>query len=93
MSFPKWSAPKDPDEVLDYLVDWTARLAGDVIISSIWPSPPSGIVIQSNTFTGTKTTVWLTGGTPGTKYTFTNRITTVGGRTQDQSVVLTCKVK
>ena len=27
---------KDPDEVLDYRVDWSARLDGDTIASSTW---------------------------------------------------------
>lgn len=35
--------PKDPDEVLDYGLDWTARLVGDTISTSQW-IVPDGIV-------------------------------------------------
>jgi hypothetical protein len=31
----RWNEPKDPDEVLDYVVDWEASLAGDIIAMAI----------------------------------------------------------
>ena len=30
---------KDPDEVLDYELDWSLRLAGDTIVTSTWTVP------------------------------------------------------
>ena len=78
---------KDPDAVLDYSVDWLLWLAGDEISSSEWiwsgarpsrrsptHSPPVGTV------------VWLGGGDEGVTYPVTNRIVTVGGRTDDRTI-------
>lgn len=98
-----WASPKDPDEIEDWVCDWTARLApSDTIASSQW-LVPSGITKLTDSLTnngslwnGTTmisgryfTTVWLSGGTLGSAYELVNRITTTGGRTYDQ----TCKVK
>lgn len=38
----------------------------------------------------TVATVWLSGGTAGTDYTVTNRITTSDGRTLDKSITIVC---
>ena len=76
---------KDPNEVLDYTIDWDGRLGGDTIASSAW-TVPAGITKDSDTMADATTTIWLSGGTHNTKYTLENRITTEGGRTLDQSV-------
>jgi hypothetical protein len=83
---------KDPDEVLDYKLDWTARLDGDTIQTSTW-TVPVGITRNSDSKTNTTTTIWLQGGTLGQTYEFVNRITTAGLRTMDQSVKLKIKAK
>lgn len=91
--------PKDPDEVLDYDLDWTARLAGDTIATSAWslvpPSPDALLMVNSNTFGASGTKVWLRGGTltPNGYYALRNRITTAGGRTFDQTVRLKIREK
>lgn len=74
---------KDPADVLDYQIDWSAALGADTIVASVWQAP--GYTINSNSFTGTTTTVWLAGGSPGANR-ITNRITTAGGRTIERSV-------
>lgn len=84
---------KDPDEVLDYTLDWSDRLGIDTIATSTWPDPPEDIVIDSDSFDMTSTLLWLSGGTVDTQYIFTNRIVTAGGRTMDQSVRLKCKTR
>ena len=71
---------------MDYVLDWSARLAGDTIQSSTW-TPDGSVTIDSDSHTETETTVWLSGGSAG-KTTFLNRITTAGGRTMDQTVSL-----
>jgi hypothetical protein len=76
---------KDPDEVLDYEIDWSSRLGADTILVSTW-SIPSGLTAGSSTNTSTKATVWLSGGTANTQYTITNRIVTTAGRGHDQQV-------
>lgn len=82
----KWPS-KDPDELLDYSIDWTDRLAGDEITTSEW-IVPSGLVKDSDSNTESMATVWLSGGDLGENYLVTNRINTVGGRIMDQSVSL-----
>ena len=86
-----WPA-KDPDEVLDYEIDWTARLAGDTINTSSWIMP-SGITQDSVTVSPTKVKIWLSDGTEGEQYIIQNRIVTNGGRTMDQSVKIKIKTK
>ncbi len=78
---------KDPDAILDYSVDWSLWLAGDEISTSEWLLEEGAIleqVIASNTTA--KATVWLRGGQAGTTYLVTNRIVTVGGRTDDRTI-------
>lgn len=78
---------KDPDAVLDYSVDWLLWLAGDQISSSEWILEP-GATIQNitDTFTTSRTVVWLSGGDKGITYLVTNRIVTAGGRTDDRTI-------
>lgn len=90
----KWP-DKDPDELLDYEVDWSARLAGDTIATSAW-IVPDGIVKDpglGDSKTDTSSTIWLSGGALGESYTLTNRINTGGGRIMDQSVILKIRSK
>ena len=78
---------KDPDAVLDYSVDWSLWLAGDEISMSEWLLEDGAILEQvTDTHTATKATVWLRGGQKGNMYLVTNRIVTVGGRTDDRTI-------
>jgi hypothetical protein len=78
---------KDPDAVLDYSVDWTLWLAGDLIATSQWIlEPAADLEAAVDTNTTTKATVWLRGGVAGTTYLATNRIVTLGGRTDDRTI-------
>lgn len=88
----RWREPKDPDEVLDYVVNWQTPLAGDMITTSTW-TLPTGIAAGANTHTDTTTTIWLSGGTDGENYDLLNRITTAGGRTRDQTCTLKVRTK
>lgn len=96
MAFLKWP-DKDPNEVLDYVMDWSARLADDdEITASSWTIAPvtaSPLTADSNSFTASSATIWLSGGLLGTKYTLTNRVVTDDGRTMDQSVTLKIKAR
>lgn len=80
----------DPDEVLDYSVDWTRVLAadGDTIASSTWTrggslTAPAG---RDSSNDSTTATVWLATPTAGVEALATNRITTTAGRTYEWSV-------
>jgi hypothetical protein len=78
---------KDPDAVLDYAIDWSPWLAGDEISLSEWLLDEGALLeVVSDTNTTTKATVWLRGGQKGTTYLVTNRIVTVGGRTDDRRI-------
>ena len=88
-----WPA-KDPNEVLDFDLDWSERLGSDTISASVWLLSGSGtVVMDSNTHTSTATKLWLSGGTVGETNVLTNRVTTAAGRVMDQSVKLKIKEK
>lgn len=76
---------KDPNATKDYGIDWATWLAGDTIQTSTW-LVPAGLTNSNPSNTSTTTTVWLSGGTLGETYTVTNRVTTTGGRTEDESL-------
>jgi hypothetical protein len=88
----KWQAVKDPDEVKDFGLVWADLLLTDTIDGSSW-IVPDGITKDSDVFTDDSTTIWLSGGTDGETYRLTNRVTTAGGRTYDETCVLKCKTK
>lgn len=86
--------PKDPNEVLDYDIDWTDRLEdGETISSSTFTVSSGDVEIDSDTDAAGVTTVWLSGGTDNTTCVILNRITTSEGRTYDQSVKLRIRSK
>lgn len=76
---------KDPDATLDYMIDWTRWLGNDTIQSSEW-FVPDGLTKTQEAAGDRTATVWLAGGTVGNTYAVTNRITTFGGRVQDQTI-------
>ena len=79
---------KDPDAVLDWRWDWSEWLAdGETIVTSLF-IVSAGLVKDSDLHSATSATVWLSGGTPGTPYLVTNRITTSAGRTDDRSITI-----
>lgn len=88
--------PKDPEERIDYGINWRFR-DNDEIVSSTWTvqsgltkvaDPVSGIV---DPFTSNSTIVWVTGGTAGSSYTALNRITTLKGRIRDKTITIRVK--
>lgn len=78
---------KDPNEVLDYEIDWSARIGGDAISSVTW-TVPSGITKDRDAVSGDIAAIWLSGGTAGTSYDIGCRVVTTGGRTYDETVTL-----
>lgn len=87
--------PKDPNDAVDYRVDWSSWLRdGEVIVTSSWLSPvPAGLTIDSETNTNTAAIVWVSGGIAGQSYSLTNRITTnnVPSRQRDKTIIITVK--
>lgn len=76
---------KDPDDHLDYKVDWSTWLGADTLSSATW-TVQAGITKDSQSNTTTAATVWLSGGTAGSTYEATCRGVTAGGRTKDWTI-------
>ena len=79
-----WYAPDiDPVDELDYTLDFTDLLNGDVISGTpAWTATPGlTIVTGKNTNTATKATVWLKSGALGSLVTVECTIVTAGQRT------------
>ncbi len=86
--------PKDPNEVLDYQMDWSDRLEdGETILTSTFVVASGDIAKDSQEFSGALTTVWFSGGTEGVKNVITNRVVTSDGRTYDESAIIRIRSK
>ncbi len=82
-----FKATKDPDEKIDFGINWATWLESDTISASTWVIVPSGgIVVDSESETSTVATVWLTGGKTGTTYKVRNFITTAAGRSPPRTI-------
>ena len=81
---------KDPNATLDYIVNWLPYLGVDTISTSAW-TIPSGVTSPLQANSTTTATVWLSGGTVGTRYALTNRVTSAGGRTDDRTIYVKVK--
>lgn len=90
---------KDPEAVLDFRFDWAnTRNGGDKpdwletgeTISTYTVTPTDGITVDSDSLTDSNSsvTVWLSGGTAGTRYLVTNHIVTSSGREDDRTITI-----
>lgn len=96
-----WPA-KDPDDVLDYPLDWSEQMAIDdddtiadyeVIIEEGTVEVDTTKATAGLSFTDTETRVWLKNGTIGETCEIVNRITTAAGRVYDHTRTLKIKAK
>ena len=87
-----FAAVKDPNATLDYKLDWSAWLTTDTISTVTW-TVPTGITQTAATNTTTSATIWLSGGTVGTRYTVVCRITTTAGRIDERSLLVSVQQK
>lgn len=76
-----WQAPKDPQEVKDYCIDWSQELApGEIIVAVVWTlvTGTDGLLTidDQSIFTDTLAYVWVSGGTAGIDYELLCHITT-----------------
>lgn len=86
--------PKDPGEVLDYDINWLPRLGTDTIVTSVWAIATGvALTINSNSFTPTRTKVWLSGGILGQTYLLKNTVTTATGDTEVETVAILIMAK
>jgi hypothetical protein len=86
---------KDPNEVLDYDINWAPQLGtGELLASSVFSVVSGTVEIDSDTYDADGvTTVWLSGGAVGEACIILNRVTTSEDRTYDQSVRLRIRSK
>jgi hypothetical protein len=96
--FLTWERVKDPQELIDYSINWANQLAtAETITLSTWAysGDPDNtpLLLSSPTISGSVTTIWMNNGTNDTKYTITNTIDTSGGRKMEQSVYLRMRTR
>lgn len=97
----RFPSDKDPDAVKPYVMNWDDFLTNesDTISTSVWlindihednwlAQGDGSLVIESKSNTTTRATIWLSGGVLDNDYEITNRITTVGGLTDDRTRTL-----
>ncbi len=90
-------APKDPQDVKDYGIDWSADLAAleggpNLTISeSVWTVTAGDVVIEQQDHTDTLSVVRLSGGTVGTPQTLNCHVTLSDGQELDADQPLTIK--
>lgn len=83
-----WPA-KDPDEVIDYPIDWADRLLGDLIHSASFEVVSGDVTIDSAEHNGkTISQATVSGGVSGTKAKITCEIVTEDGQTLQQTATL-----
>jgi len=82
--------PKDPNDILDYDIDWSRRLdAGETITNAGFVQVnDAGLTILTTSFTDSVAKVWLSGGTGGMTAELTCTINTSAGRQMDKTVPL-----
>jgi hypothetical protein len=102
----KWP-DKDPDETVDYSVDWSRFLGTDTITSATWfvkdasgnkeevsnTEIVNGLQFVSGTITSTVATARFGLGTNNIRYTITCRINTTGGLQYERSIFLRIREK
>ena len=79
---------QDPGERLDYVFDYTKRMAkdGDTISESTFVVPDT-ITLDGNSMQSTTTRIWLKNPDSGS-HRITNEIVTVGGRIYRRSITI-----
>jgi hypothetical protein len=77
---------KDPNATLDYGFDWSQWLDAGESISSYTVTTGCGITNIYNTNTSGSVIVWLSGGTPGERYTVACLIETNRARIDERSI-------
>ena len=93
----------DPQDTTDWTCDWSVFLddvgsPSDVISTSSWSitpqvGSPQAPDLSNSRISGAKTTIDVTGAVLGQVYRLSNTITTVQGRTKDESFTLRCDHK
>jgi len=84
---------KSPTAVLDYTFDWSQWIPSPGIIQSSTWSADNGITIDSDVYTTDSTTVFLSGGTQGSRYFISNTIETNTGLTETRTFIVKVELR
>lgn len=85
---------KDPQEILDYSVDWSNLIAPDDSVQGYDFAITSGdVVIDQMARIENVTTVWLSGGTTSVGSSILCKMNTVNGRQFERTVKIKIKEK
>ncbi len=82
---------KDPQSRVDYAIDWTGYLDGQVVAQSSWnvrPAEAGGIAVDAASFSLDRTAATLTGGVVGHIYSVSNEVILSDGRADQRSITL-----
>lgn len=82
---------KDPGSRVDYAIDWTGYLDGQIVTGSAWsvvPDETGGVAVEAASFDLQRTAATLGGGQAGHVYSVTNRVTLSDGQTDERSITL-----
>lgn len=82
---------KDPSSQVDYALDWTGYLDGQVIAASAWsvqPAEPGGVIVASAGFDLNRAAARIAGGIAGHVYSVTNQVTLSDGSVDARSLVV-----
>src|SRR5579884_1775185 len=86
--------PKDPADVLDYLIDISPALVGNSgdsiasVTATIAPENPGDLVCNSVAADGPNVVLWLSGGQAGTVYGVTIAVALTSGRALQRTIML-----
>lgn len=88
---------KQPAERLDYDIDFASLFLS--ALGDTAPGPaglevtcePVGLTVDDSLLTAGKVKVWLSGGTSGTTYKVTARVTTTAGRVKEAEIAVKVK--
>lgn len=83
------SETHDPDEILDYFIDYSGILtSGETISTSVW-STSSNVTLGTNTNTTTVATAWVNSViAETTTFKLSNTIVTSDSRTYNRSIII-----
>lgn len=82
---------KDPQSRVDYAIDWSGYVDGQIVTASAWavtPQEPGGVAVDGASFDLARTAATLTGGAAGHVYSITNQVTLSDGRSDQRSITL-----
>lgn len=84
--------PKDPEDMKQFYMDWSAVLGTDTIVASTWTVPSEVTVENSSILTGGRiTSVLLSGGVARVNYLITNTVTFASGQIRQRTGLLSVR--